>query len=367
MKSCPKCGSKTISFLSKDTRVDLQEDRWVLVTPMKEISLNDKYKFYCFDCHEGASLDIFRNTIKFFHKGKKQSVKFSEEELIIYQPQYKTKKIVLDLDSTLLKVNSYRESEDEADFEFQAEDYEKFTVKGFIRPYAKEFIQFLRDNDYNIEVCTASLPKDAKAKVDALGLSDVPLRTIKDLSGPYRTAMAFEKEYIKKMNGVIAVDDKPEVIYGRDNIILTPVDWIGNKEDKDLQELIKLLKDPPTKEIRFPDKFKVTLADWFFAEKNDMNLQIKGFLTLSDILKFEKILVKYVGICNHPDQSPWLNHRFNDDNLEIGIRITEDLSLKNFYEDLDKQGFVVENKIKLREFKKLIEKDKKIQEKRWNF
>ena len=366
MHECPKCNSNKLSILTRELRIDLQSKKWVLVTPLKKFKIDDHYKLYCHDCYEQYELNLYKNTIKLKHYPKKEYAKFFENnEFEIFYPKITQTKVVFDLDETLMTINQWKD--EEPDFIMQDNEYPSITSRSYFRNKCFDLIKYVRENFKDVEVCTASLRHYAEQKVKHLGIDDLPLKTVEDLGHSERTVMAWDREFLKKYDNAIVIDDRPQVVTGWNNIILTPDGWTGYPGDEDLSRVIEFLKNGPKEDkVNIPMEYPVVLENWTFAE-GAFSVELQDKVSLKNFDKLEEILQEESCFQNENDEEKWVHHKFKDGKWIVDISIGKKDSLNSLYEKLEKAGFYLKNKVTDKEFKELKKKHEQYIKDRFNF
>jgi hypothetical protein len=226
----------------------------------KEMYFNTRYpcSFFCRDCNE------FSNTEEIL------------EEIISRKIDHK--EITLDLDHTLICTGMDIEDQD---FDIT---YKGNKFSGKKRPYLNKFLEYCEERFDKINIFTASMPEYAHEVIKNLGISKGKLGFVKTVKDTFLArTIKFDREYIKKMNDSLIVEDKPHVVEGYNNSIIKIKPYYGCDNDEELLRVIEVLNQEETI-VKLPKLFSGKLE--FFLrglsiEINDLTMDnIKEVLSI---------------------------------------------------------------------------------------
>ena len=151
--------------------------------------------------------------------------------------------IIFDIDNTL--IYGTKGPEKESDFTFEGYHF-------YIRPYAKELLEFCR-NYFQIAFWTSALPEYANAVINKLYPQGKPLFIwTRERCTPRQDQQTFTEVYRKNLNKVrrfgfnldqvILVDDSPEVARKQPQNLLQVSSFHGEPGDQELRRLHELLQ-----------------------------------------------------------------------------------------------------------------------------
>ena len=177
------------------------------------------------------------------NKNNKVKSKKSNSSLNSFRKNHNKKTLILDLDETLVH-SGFHPFERKSDFIFNINiDGKEHTIYALKRPYVEEFLSEI-SLYYEVIIFTASIPEYASPLIDLLDKNKITSKRL------YREHCLFDnglylkdlKSIGKNLKDMIIIDNNPiSYILNQDNgiPILT---WYEDLEDKELINLIPLLK-----------------------------------------------------------------------------------------------------------------------------
>ena len=183
------------------------------------------------------------NKNKYSNKNMKPKTKKAISSINSFRKNHKKKTLILDLDETLVH-SGFHPFERKSDFIFNINiDGKEHTIYALKRPYVEEFLSEI-SLYYEVIIFTASIPEYASPLIDLLDKNKITSKRL------YREHCLLDnglylkdlKSIGKNMKDMIIIDNNPiSYILNQDNgiPILT---WYEDLEDKELINLIPLLK-----------------------------------------------------------------------------------------------------------------------------
>ena len=162
--------------------------------------------------------------------------------------------------------------------------YKGNKFSGKKRPYLNKFLEYCEERFDKINIFTASMPEYAHEVIKNLGISKGKLGFVKTVKDTFLArTIKFDREYIKKMNDSLIVEDKPHVVEGYNNSIIKIKPYYGCDNDEELLRVIEVLNQEETI-VKLPKLFSGKLE--FFLrglsiEINDLTMDnIKEVLSI---------------------------------------------------------------------------------------
>lgn len=244
---CNNCNSHKIIFYNHNDLNSIiyhKDGNWFFQNPQTSyiyFKSNKPYYKICFDCGESDTFDI-------------------QEIKKIISPSLNKKEITLDLDYTLFYHNYYhQDSFENWDIEFQVKDSDK-KIKQIARPHLKDFIKFCCERFEKINIFTAAQDWYAEHLINYLNIPKNKLGYIKTFNDTVnKRPITFHREWVKKINNSLVIDDKPHVIEGHGNIVYGIRPFNGEKDDEELIKLMNLIKNKKEVKFKVKDEFNFTI------------------------------------------------------------------------------------------------------------
>lgn len=207
-----------------------------------KILYNDAMSFFCQKRVNLTINKIYKSSTDMYSLCMKCGTRIKEKCPKKFIKKRLPKKIVLDLDQTLIVSTSNKElAGDEWDFAFKYLTYKYYVKK---RPFLEEFIDFVLKNYKQIIINTASDELYGREVIKNLG---IPLNRIKYIKtrkdAELKRFIDFEKHYIKKENNALIIDDKPYVYEGTNNFFYHIPAYNGQANDDELLKFIQNIKE----------------------------------------------------------------------------------------------------------------------------
>lgn len=241
---CPSCSDTKMIVYNKYYRAIFQEGEWVNITPLSPLLKISEFKLKCLSCEVSFTFDL--DTTSYFYQ-KWNKIEFSPKIYPITQ-----KRVCLDLDSTLVYAeNTLYVSKDLFEDSFLINLGEGHSYKIIKRPFVDKLLDFLNKNFEEVIILTAASKTYAQAVSSNLGLVNSRILSKEDFKLE-STEFESSPQVMKKINDSIVIDDKVFIIDGKNNIILGVKPFLGEKDDKELLDVLSYFE----KFISIPQKCK---------------------------------------------------------------------------------------------------------------
>lgn len=288
---CKLCNSTKLmarqhlsSFADNDNfyhQVNINENlKWVSENPILKSYNSTPCYIYCLECNSSIEKD------------------YKIDEFVV--PKITQTEIVLDLDHTLFLVSYHHESEAPVYEDYYKTCIHKFTIDKVIyyvfpRPYLKEFIEYCENNFKKINIYTSATAEYAKELVSLLNISTDKLGFVKSRKDTFvdRSFKEFERQYLKKIDNALIIDDNNLVYSGYNNIIYKIPKFYDFTIENDtaLFDFIQCHKNSAEIILKMPDSFDVNLFGHQEQKIVFSNLTIDDVNCIMDIIELNNVVL----------------------------------------------------------------------------